>query len=82
MMKIAVPFSYLPAVDASFLPPLAPAVEPPVVAVPEAAAVITTAPTFAPNSKLPDVNSSNARLSWKKIISLKPSAPAWNPMLN
>jgi hypothetical protein len=49
---------------------------------PSAAAVISTAPTFAPNSKLPEVNSSNERLSWKKMISLKPSAPAWNPMLS
>jgi hypothetical protein len=56
MMKIAVPFSYLPAVLASFLPPLAVAVEPVVVAVPDAAAVITTALTFAPRSKLPEVN--------------------------
>ena len=70
MMKIAVPLLNCPAVDASFFPPLAPAVEPPVVAVPDAAAVMTTALTFAPNSKLPDVNSSKERLSWKKMISL------------
>ena len=66
MTKIAVPFSYLPAVFAPFLPPLALAVEPVVVAVPAAAAVITTAPTFAPSSKLPEVNSSNARLPGRR----------------
>ena len=43
---------------------------PVVLAVADAPAVIATACACALNSKLPDVNSSNARLSWKKIICL------------
>ena len=34
----------------------------------DAPAVIATAVACAPNSKLPEVNSSSARLSWKKMI--------------
>jgi len=55
-------------VVASCLPPLAPADVPVVVASADAAAVIATAYAWAPNSKLPPVNSSKARLSSKKMI--------------
>jgi len=47
-----------------------------------AEAVIAIALMPAPNSKLPDVNSSSDRLSWKKTISLYAWPPACKPMLS
>ena len=55
---------------ASRLPALAPAALPVVPAPADAAAVMATALAWAPNSKLPEVNSSKARLSSKKMIML------------
>jgi hypothetical protein len=49
---------------------LAPADEPAVLVCAWAAPVTATAWAPAPNSKLPLVNSLNARSSWKKTISL------------
>jgi len=67
-VNTAIPLRYLPRVSASFLPPLAPADEPVVPVEPDTPAVMATALTPAPNSKFPLVNSSKARLSWKKTI--------------
>src|SRR5262249_45941359 len=68
MVNTAMPFLYAPAVAASFLPPLAPALVPLLPALAEAADVIATAPTSAPKAKSPEVNSLNARSSSKKTI--------------
>src|SRR5262249_31381238 len=67
IMNTAIPLCQLPLVFASFLPPLAPASVPVVPVSALAEAVIATASTPAPNSKLPPVNSSSARLSLKKM---------------
>mgnify|MGYP006899819164 CR=1 FL=1 len=76
IVKVAIPLWYPPTVVASFLPPLAPAELPEVLAEAPAAAVRATALASALNSKLPEVNSSRARLSSKKITWLKPEPPS------
>lgn len=75
-LNTAIPLCYTPCVVASSLPPLWPVDDPVVPVEADAPAVIATAPTPAPNSKLPLVNSSNARLSSKKTTWLYACPPA------
>src|SRR4030095_12070049 len=81
-VKIAIPLRYSPTVDASFFPALAPAEVPVLPALAEAPAVIATAEACALNSQSAPVNSSNERLSSKKMIWLKAWAPSCKPAVS
>src|SRR5215831_1540968 len=81
-VKVAMPLWYAPAVVAAFFVALAPAEAPVELAFALALAVMAVACASAPNSKLPLVNSLNARWSSKKMISLYTCPPSCNPTVS